>query len=136
MFLAGEEFADVHDTDYMGVNPKQQDPVQWARAQYKGNALLKSNVAKLIQLRTSNPALQRNEIQFFYFHPQFDDDNGTEVPMGANFSASLFGVALCFASALGAGSSENTHPASSTSRRSSVAAATMDAREITPDASW
>lgn len=96
MFLAGEEFGDVHDTTYVDllakeqgggvdsisytdVNSKQQDPIQWARAQYPANALLKANVAKLIQLRTTNPALQRNEIQFFYFHPHFDDDNSPRV---------------------------------------------------------
>ena len=32
MWLAGEEFGDVHDTDYIDVNAKQQDPVQWTRA--------------------------------------------------------------------------------------------------------
>jgi hypothetical protein len=56
------------------VNSKQQDPVQWQRAQFRGNAALKANVAGLIQLRTSHPALQRNEVECFYFHPQFDDD--------------------------------------------------------------
>ena len=73
MFLAGEEFGDVHDTSYTDVNEKQQDPVQWNRAKFRGNAALYANVAKLIQLRVSHPALQRNEVEFFYFHPQFDD---------------------------------------------------------------
>lgn len=79
MWLAGEEFGDVHDTDYIGVNPKQQDPVQWNRAAFQGNAALKANVAKLIQLRTSHPALQRNEVEFFYFHPQFDNNDSPRV---------------------------------------------------------
>ena len=79
MFLAGEEFGDVHDTDYIDVNRKQQDPVQWGRAAFRGNAALKADVAKLIQLRTSHPALQRNEVEAFYFHPQFDDDNSPRV---------------------------------------------------------
>jgi 1,4-alpha-glucan branching enzyme len=74
MFLAGEEFGDVHDTNYIDVNRKQQDPVQWQRAKFRGNAALKANVASLIQLRTSHPALQRNEVECFYFHPQFDDN--------------------------------------------------------------
>jgi 1,4-alpha-glucan branching enzyme len=74
MFLAGEEFGDVHDTSYTDVNAKQQDPVQWNRANFRGNAALYANVAKLIQLRVSHPALQRNEVAFFYFHPQFDDN--------------------------------------------------------------
>lgn len=81
MFLAGEEFGDVHDIDYVDVNPKQQDPVQWNRAQFRSNSALMANVAKLIHLRTSHPALQRNEVEAFYFHPQFD----------ANFSARVFG---------------------------------------------
>jgi 1,4-alpha-glucan branching enzyme len=79
MFLAGEEFGDVHDTDYIDVNEKQQDPVQWARAQYSGNAELEANVGKLIHLRVSHPVLQRNEVEFFYFHPQFDDNNSPRV---------------------------------------------------------
>ena len=74
MFLAGEEFADVHDTDYIDVNSKQQDPVQWVRAQYPVNAALMAQVGNLIRLRTTHPALQRNEVDCFYFHPQFDAD--------------------------------------------------------------
>jgi 1,4-alpha-glucan branching enzyme len=76
MFLAGEEFGDVHDTDYNAVDPKQQDPVQWQRAAFPGNAALQTRVGDLIQLRTANPALQRNEIAFFYFHPAFDTNDG------------------------------------------------------------
>jgi len=79
MWLAGEEFGDVHDTNYTDVNAKQQDPVQWNRAAFLGNAALKTNVAKLIQLRTSHPALQRNEVEFFYFHPEFDDNDAPRV---------------------------------------------------------
>jgi 1,4-alpha-glucan branching enzyme len=79
MFLAGEEFGDVHDTSYTDVNAKQQDPVQWNRAKFRGNAALLANVSKLIQLRTSHPALQRNEVECFYFHPQFDDNVGPRV---------------------------------------------------------
>ncbi|HEV3145525.1 MAG TPA: alpha-amylase family glycosyl hydrolase [Gemmataceae bacterium] len=79
MFLAGEEFGDVHDMSYTDVDPKQQDPVQWGRAQFAANSLLKANVAKLIGLRTSHPALQRNEVEFFYFHPQFDGNDGPRV---------------------------------------------------------
>jgi 1,4-alpha-glucan branching enzyme len=74
MFLAGEEFGDVHDMSYTDVNPKQQDPVQWGRAGFQANAALLANVGGLIGLRTSHPALQRNEVVFFYFHPQFDDN--------------------------------------------------------------
>lgn len=79
MFLAGEEFGDVHDFDYGDANSKQQDPVQWRRASYPGNQALQARVRTLLQLRTTHPALQRNEAQFFYFHPTFDDDGGTFV---------------------------------------------------------
>jgi pullulanase/glycogen debranching enzyme len=79
MFLAGEEFADVHDLSYTDVNSKQQDPVQWARALYPGQASLLANVAKLVALRTSHQALQRDEIAFFDFHPQFDANDGARV---------------------------------------------------------
>jgi hypothetical protein len=30
-------------------------------------------------LRTSHPALERDEVEGFYFHPQFDDDNAARV---------------------------------------------------------
>jgi hypothetical protein len=79
MWLAGEEFGNVRDTDYGDVNAKQQDPVQWNRSALLGNAALKANVAKLIQLRTSHPSLQRNEVEFFYYHPQFDDNGAPRV---------------------------------------------------------
>jgi pullulanase/glycogen debranching enzyme len=79
MFLAGEEFADVHDLDFLDVNTKQQDPVQWARAYYPGQSALLANVTALVKLRTTHPALQRNEIGFFHFHPQFDDNSGVRV---------------------------------------------------------
>jgi 1,4-alpha-glucan branching enzyme len=79
MFLAGEEFGDVHDMSYTDVNPKQEDPVQWRRAAYNVNGQLKANVARLIRLRTSHPALARDEVEFFYFHPQFDGDGSPRV---------------------------------------------------------
>jgi 1,4-alpha-glucan branching enzyme len=79
MLLAGEEFGDVHDGDYNDVNAKQQDPVQWGRAALSGNAALLANVSQLVRLRTTHPALQRNEVEFFYFHPQFDGNDGCRV---------------------------------------------------------
>jgi len=79
MWLAGEEFGDVHDTSFTDVDQKQQDPVQWGRATFRGNSDLKANVAKLIRLRTSHSALQRNEVSCFYFHPQFDGNGGPYV---------------------------------------------------------
>ncbi len=53
--------------------------MQWTRASYPANAALQARVGQLIQLRTANAGLQRNEIQFFYFHPTFDQDGGTWV---------------------------------------------------------
>ncbi len=79
MFLAGEEFGDVHDMSYTDVNQKQEDPVQWGRSRFAANSQLKANVAGLIRLRTSDPALQRNEVECFYFHPQFDSNDSPRV---------------------------------------------------------
>jgi 1,4-alpha-glucan branching enzyme len=79
MLLAGEEFGDVHDFDFRDVQGKQQDPVQFTRSGFTGNGSLQSGVARLIGLRTSHPALQRNEVQFFYFHPQFDQNDAPRV---------------------------------------------------------
>lgn len=79
MFLAGEEFGDVHDMSYSDINPKQEDPVQWRRAAYGVNGQLRAAVAQLIHLRTSHAALQRDEIEFFYFHPQFDGNGSPRV---------------------------------------------------------
>jgi hypothetical protein len=63
----------------LDVQAKQQDPVQWRRSLFSGNAALQASVSKLILLRTTHPALQRNEIDFFYFHPRFDNDPGCRV---------------------------------------------------------
>jgi 1,4-alpha-glucan branching enzyme len=79
MFLAGEEFADVHDLDFLDVQQKQQDPVQFRRLEFPGNRALHDSVARLVALRTSHPALQRNEVQFFYTHPDFDRNDGPRV---------------------------------------------------------
>lgn len=79
MFLAGEEFGDIHDTEHSDPGLKQEDPVDWTRQSYLGHQTLMNRVRDLIALRTSQPALQRNEVQFFYFHPTIDDNSGTRV---------------------------------------------------------
>jgi 1,4-alpha-glucan branching enzyme len=79
MFLAGEEFGDVHDLAFSDSESKQQDPVQFCRLAFTGNYTLQNQVARLIALRASHPSLQRNEVQFFYFHPQFDDNDAPRV---------------------------------------------------------
>jgi len=92
MFLAGEEFGDVHDLDFNATDPKQQDPVQWYRATLPSNAALQARVGELIALRTGNPALQRNEINFFYFHPDFDSSNGPWVFAYARTNGAALGA--------------------------------------------
>jgi 1,4-alpha-glucan branching enzyme len=79
MFLAGEEFGDVHDLAFSDSESKQQDPVQFCRLAFPGNYTLQNQVGRLIALRASHPLLQRNEVQFFYFHPQFDDNDAPRV---------------------------------------------------------
>ena len=79
MFLAGEEFADVHDLNHGNWRLKQSDPVDWERRNCLGHKMLCDRVQQLVTLRTEHPALQRNEVQFFYFHPTIDDNPGTRV---------------------------------------------------------
>lgn len=79
MFLAGEEFADIHDLDHYNWRLKQADPVDWERINLLGHKTLRDRVGQLIALRTEHPALQRNEVEFFYFHPTIDDNNGMRV---------------------------------------------------------
>jgi glycosidase len=79
MFLAGEEFADVHDLNHLDDEIKQQDPVQFRRAMFTGNSRLQLQISRLINLRTTHPALQRNEVDLFYWHPEFDDNDGARV---------------------------------------------------------
>ena len=79
MFLAGEEFAEVHDLDHRDWRLKMSDPVDWRRARQPGHHALLDRVRDLIHLRTSASSLQRNEIDLFYAHPTIDDDEGVRV---------------------------------------------------------
>jgi 1,4-alpha-glucan branching enzyme len=79
MFLAGEEFGDVHDLEHSDWRLKQSDPVDYERREYLGHKTLLNRVGQLITLRAQHPALQRNEVEFFCFHPTMDDNNGTRV---------------------------------------------------------
>ncbi|WP_303902691.1 alpha-amylase family glycosyl hydrolase [Thiohalomonas denitrificans] len=79
MFLAGEEFADVHDLEHQDWRLKMSDPIDWRRAAKPGHHALRERIKELIKLRTTAPALQRNEIEFFYYHPSMDDDHGIRV---------------------------------------------------------
>src|SRR5207253_4697594 len=76
MFLAGEEFGDVHDLDYTDWRLKMSDPVDWGRRDQPGHRALWDRVKDLVHLRTSCAALQQNEVDFFYFHPAIDDNDG------------------------------------------------------------
>jgi 1,4-alpha-glucan branching enzyme len=79
MFLAGEEFGDVHDLDYTDWKLKMEDPVRWPRRDHPGHAELEASVSDLIHLRTSTGALQRNEVDLFHTHPTVDDPDGERV---------------------------------------------------------
>jgi 1,4-alpha-glucan branching enzyme len=79
MFLAGEEFGDVHDFEHSDPFLKQVDPVDYTRADYPGHRDLRERIRQFITLRVQTPGLQRNEAQFFYSHPEIDNDNGVKV---------------------------------------------------------
>lgn len=80
MILAGDEFGDVHDLDHTNYRLKMSDPVDWSRRwRSDNNKALWNQVRDMIQLRTGHPALLRNELAFFYFHPDFDQLDGEAV---------------------------------------------------------
>ncbi len=79
MILAGEEFADCHDLDNSDWRLKMSDPIDWHRKEYSGHNAVWHSVRELIQLRKSHAALHRNEIDFFYFHPGIDENNGERI---------------------------------------------------------
>ena len=80
MILAGDEFGDVHDLDNTNWQLKMSDSVDYSRRyRSKNNENLWNKVSALIQQRTSHPALQRNEVDFFYFHPRTDENDGEAV---------------------------------------------------------
>ena len=80
MILAGDEFGDVHDLDHTDYRLKMSDPVDWSRRHRSdNNRALWNHVRELIGLRTSHPALRRNDVNFFYYHPTIDDPQGEGV---------------------------------------------------------
>jgi 1,4-alpha-glucan branching enzyme len=84
MFLAGEEFGDLHDTDRKDWRQKMSDPVDWYRQDLPSHANLLRRVRQMVGLRTSHRALQWNDTTFFGFsssqgpgfHPTFDENDG------------------------------------------------------------
>ncbi len=80
MILAGEELGDVHDLDHRDWRLKMSDPVDWSRRDKSdNNRALWNNVRELVEMRTTEPALGRNEIDFFYWHPAFNENEGDAV---------------------------------------------------------
>lgn len=83
MFLAGEEFGDLHDTDHGDDRQKMSDPINWERSRADGHAQLAARVRQLVRLRTGHPALQNKAIDFFGlengFHPTFGLARGEHV---------------------------------------------------------
>jgi 1,4-alpha-glucan branching enzyme len=79
MLLAGEEFADIHDTDHHDWQLKMSDPVDWYRRDHDGHRETAAAVSDLIWLRNGHPALHRNEVEFFHFHPSIDANEGRRV---------------------------------------------------------
>jgi len=88
MFLAGEEFADLHDVEPWNWRRKMSDPVDWYRRYEPGHSRVLDRVKQLIKLRT-NPdvaELHRNELGFFGmsgiaqgFQHDFDENEGGRV---------------------------------------------------------
>ncbi|MET0027303.1 MAG: alpha-amylase family glycosyl hydrolase [Candidatus Thiodiazotropha sp.] len=80
MILAGDEFGDVHDLDHRNWRLKMSDPVDWERLDGSpNNRALWDRVADLIKLRTTHPALCRNDTRFLHFHSDFDKNQGARV---------------------------------------------------------
>jgi hypothetical protein len=88
MFLAGEEFADLHDLEHWDWRRKMSDPVDWYRRYEPGHARVLRRVAELVRLRARPDVacLQRNELAFFGmsgialgFQRDFDDGDGGRV---------------------------------------------------------
>jgi hypothetical protein len=79
MFLGGEEFAELQDVEHSNWREKMSSGIDWRRADLPGRDVLRKQITELIKLRTSHPALHRNEVDFFYVHPRFDDNNEARV---------------------------------------------------------
>lgn len=86
MFLAGEEFGDLHDVEPWDWRRKMSDPIDWYRCLQPGHSRVLKRVQELITLRTDSPVLQRNELEFFGmngiapgFQADFDENWGGRV---------------------------------------------------------
>lgn len=99
MFLAGEEFADLHDIPHNDWRQKMSDPVNWGRMNIPAHKEILDRIRPLIHLRVSEPCLQRNEVWFFGFgqhggfHPAFNEDNNERVFAYCRTSGNRLGMA-------------------------------------------
>ena len=74
------DYEDVHDLDNTDFRLKMSDPVDFGRRwKSANNQRLWDNVRDLIQLRKRHAGLLRNEVEFFYVHPRFDENQGEAV---------------------------------------------------------
>ena len=94
MILAGDEFADQHDLS-VGHPPKQRDAVNFERVDEPFRRRVFDYVARLVKLRTGEPALSVNDTDFI--HADFHDKrvmvwrrgepgSASQVVVVANFS--------------------------------------------------
>ncbi|NCD18994.1 MAG: hypothetical protein EOL89_03260 [Actinobacteria bacterium] len=70
MLLAGEEFGDLDGVAAEGGSAPRS--VHWYRAEAPGHRETADAVADLVRLRTDHPALHRDEVDIFHFHPTID----------------------------------------------------------------
>src|SRR6185437_7008644 len=69
----------VHDLNFGDYRLKMSDPVDFSRRGLPGHQTLCDDVRELIALRTTHPSLERDEVEFFYFHPDMDSNGGARV---------------------------------------------------------
>ncbi|MGY1617391.1 hypothetical protein ACI797_11695 [Geodermatophilus sp. SYSU D00691] len=53
--------------------------MDWDRGRHVGHREVAAAVSDLIWMRHGHPALHRNEVDFFHFHPTIDQDDGRRV---------------------------------------------------------
>jgi hypothetical protein len=79
MLLAGEEFADIHDTNHYDRQLRMSDPVDRIRNSHYGHRQTAAAVTDLIWMRHGHPALHCSDVEFFHFHPPIDENDGRRV---------------------------------------------------------
>ena len=79
MFLAGEEFGDVHDLPHSDWRLKMTDPIDFERVKLPGHEALRARVRELSRLRVCHSALHTRGVEFVHFHPTIDENDGLRV---------------------------------------------------------